>query len=100
MSGEAAQPAPCPGSDPFCPCQDGDACHYRNTTRPDGGIVSAFPLPSQFQLAAAALVRKLAEITDPYEETARLPWCFFCHAEQRALHATACLWRRAKELVG
>ena len=21
----------CPFGDPFCPCQDGDACHYRDT---------------------------------------------------------------------
>jgi hypothetical protein len=19
----------CPGNDPYCPCQDGDACHYK-----------------------------------------------------------------------
>lgn len=25
---------PCPGNDPLCPCQDGDACHYRDM--PDG----------------------------------------------------------------
>jgi hypothetical protein len=24
------QHAPCIGSDPLCPCQDGDACHYRD----------------------------------------------------------------------
>ena len=24
------QTATCPGNDPACPCQDGDACHYRD----------------------------------------------------------------------
>lgn len=28
---QAEQPAePCIGNDPLCPCQDGDACHYRD----------------------------------------------------------------------
>ncbi len=24
------EPSPCIGNDPHCPCQDGDACHYRD----------------------------------------------------------------------
>jgi hypothetical protein len=32
---------PCIGRDPFCPCQDGDTCHYV-----DSGRTKAFPLPA------------------------------------------------------
>jgi len=31
----------CPGRNPVCPCQDGDACHYRDAA--DG--TKAWPLP-------------------------------------------------------
>lgn len=34
-------PPPCIGSDPLCPCQDGDACHYRDTPGS-----AAMPVPS------------------------------------------------------
>lgn len=38
---QAAQPAePCIGKDPRCPCQDGDACHYK-----DCGSTKARPVP-------------------------------------------------------
>ena len=36
----AAQAEPCIGSDPVCPCQDGDACHYRDTA-----TTKAWPIP-------------------------------------------------------
>ena len=35
-----AAPPPCIGNDPSCPCQDGDACHYR-----DAAATKAFPIP-------------------------------------------------------
>jgi len=37
-----AQPEqePCIGKDPQCPCQDGDACHYK-----DCGSTKALPVP-------------------------------------------------------
>jgi len=31
---------PCIGKDPRCPCQDGDACHYK-----DCGDTKALPVP-------------------------------------------------------
>ena len=34
------QAKPCPGKDPLCPCQDGDACHYK-----DSGDTKAWPIP-------------------------------------------------------
>ena len=34
------QAKPCIGKDPRCPCQDGDACHYR-----DCGSTKALPVP-------------------------------------------------------
>jgi hypothetical protein len=38
---QAAQQAePCVGKDPRCPCQDGDACHYK-----DCGSTKAWPVP-------------------------------------------------------
>jgi len=40
----AAEPAPCAGNDPLCPCQDGDACHYR-----DSGETKAWPVPEHTQ---------------------------------------------------
>ena len=36
----AAEPPPCIGNDPLCPCQDGLACHYK-----DVGNTKAFPIP-------------------------------------------------------
>lgn len=32
--------ADCPYEDPFCPCQDGDACHYEDMIDEKGRIVS------------------------------------------------------------
>ena len=39
-----AQPEqePCIGKDPQCPCQDGDACHYK-----DSGGTKALPVPPE-----------------------------------------------------
>lgn len=31
-----AQPGPCIGQNPTCPCQDGDACHYEDTPTTKG----------------------------------------------------------------
>lgn len=36
------KPTPCLGDDPYCPCQDGDACHYL-PLKEDG--TPAMPLP-------------------------------------------------------
>ena len=36
----AAEQKPCVGKDPRCPCQDGDACHYK-----DCGDTKALPVP-------------------------------------------------------
>jgi hypothetical protein len=32
---------PCIGNDPLCPCQDGDACHYKDTPKTKG-----WPIPA------------------------------------------------------
>ncbi len=37
---EIEQAEPCIGKDPRCPCQDGDACHYK-----DCGDTKALPVP-------------------------------------------------------
>lgn len=34
--------ATCPGNDPSCPCQDGDACHYKAV-----GGTPAWPVPKR-----------------------------------------------------
>ena len=39
-STNATQAEPCIGSDPACPCQDGDACHYKDTP-----TTKAWPIP-------------------------------------------------------
>jgi len=38
----AAVEARCIGRDPLCPCQDGDACHYRDTP-----TTKAWPVPEK-----------------------------------------------------
>jgi len=42
LKADLAQPEqePCIGKDPRCPCQDGDACHYK-----DCGDTKALPVP-------------------------------------------------------
>lgn len=40
---------PCIGRDPLCPCQDGDACHYRDAA--DG--TKALPIPGAMPLLPA-----------------------------------------------
>jgi hypothetical protein len=49
---QAAQPvaSPCIGNDPTCPCQDGDACHYR------GENAMSIPSAHQGQPVASPLV--------------------------------------------
>jgi hypothetical protein len=37
----SAEPQPCIGRDPLCPCRDGDVCHYR-----DAGDSKAFVVPA------------------------------------------------------
>jgi hypothetical protein len=41
---EQPEQEPCVGKDPRCPCQDGDACHYK-----DCGITKARPVPLKQQ---------------------------------------------------
>jgi hypothetical protein len=41
------QVQPCIGADPLCPCQDGDACHYKDTPTTKG-----WPVPPQVQSLA------------------------------------------------
>ena len=44
----------CPGNDPGCPCQDGNACHYRDIPESP-----AWPLPGK-EKAAIALWHRFA----------------------------------------
>ena len=66
---------PCIGKDPQCPCQDGDACHYK-----DCGGTKALPVaqpeqePSQWrEMVVVTLVReginkhKARELADHFE---------------------------------
>jgi hypothetical protein len=42
------EPTPCIGGDPTCPCQDGDACHYKAYEAiPDFPATDAFPTERQ-----------------------------------------------------
>jgi len=75
------QPAkPCIGKDPRCPCQDGDACHYK-----DCGSTKALPVaqpeqePSQWRdMIVVSLVRegidkhRARELADHF--AAQRPW--------------------------
>ena len=44
------QAEPCIGNDPACPCQDGDACHYRDTA-----TTKAWPIPQREHMEAVPL---------------------------------------------
>ena len=49
-------PKPCLGRDPLCPCQDGDACHYKDTATTKGWPVQAQLQPlSDEQIDALAM---------------------------------------------
>lgn len=43
-AGSGEQRDPCIGNDPACPCQDGDACHYKDTP-----TTKAWPIPQAEQ---------------------------------------------------
>jgi hypothetical protein len=47
--------APCIGSDPFCPCQDGLACHYKDTA--DG--TKGWPVPPPLLTLADEKINEL-----------------------------------------
>lgn len=49
-----AQPAPCIGRDPLCPCQDGDSCHYRDTATTKAWPIPAQPAPAGYCARASA----------------------------------------------
>jgi hypothetical protein len=74
------QAEPCVGKDPQCPCQDGDACHYK-----DCGGTKALPVPVAQpeptpwrDMVVATLVRegvnkhKARELADHF--AAQRPW--------------------------
>jgi hypothetical protein len=50
-----AQPVACIGNDPFCPCQDGALCHYKDS--PDGKT-KAMPIPRQQEPVAWQFSRR------------------------------------------
>jgi hypothetical protein len=60
------QVQPCIGKDPLCPCQDGDACHYK-----DAGDTKALPIkPEQVQPAQGTAGAKMpcgAVVTNVYD---------------------------------
>jgi hypothetical protein len=68
-----AQRQPCIGDDPLCPCQDGDACHYRDVVV-NGVVVSrGFPVPvvAGLQAARARLARARERYREAGEEVDR-----------------------------
>lgn len=68
LSKAAVPPAPCIGHDPVCPCQDGDPCHYRDTT-----TTKAMSIPVRAAPAPTAVCAKCGYIAT---ETA----CLMCDA--------------------
>ena len=48
MANPRPEATPCIGNDPGCPCQDGDACHYRDIPGSP-----AWPLPKAERIAIA-----------------------------------------------
>lgn len=60
----APQAEPCIGNDPICPCQDGDACHYKDSA--DG--TKAWPVPqSEPKRKPACLWSRADDDTDVWE---------------------------------
>ncbi len=55
------QAAPCIGKDPRCPCQDGDACHYKDC----GGGTKARPVAQPEQEPVAKLFGTLPVYDTP-----------------------------------
>ena len=72
LSKAAVPPASCIGRDPVCPCQDGDPCHYRDTT-----TTKAMSIPERAAPAPTAACAKCGYITT---ETA----CLMCDARLSA----------------
>lgn len=68
----APQAEPCIGSDPVCPCQDGDACHYRDTatTKAGHGCWGVALCVGAQSFALSAKFETLTE-ADEYAETLR-----------------------------
>lgn len=54
------QAEPCIGNDPTCPCQDGDACHYRDAA--DG--TKGWPVPQAEPKREPLTARRILEIED------------------------------------
>lgn len=93
--------AACPYGDPLCPCQDGDACHYRETKRThameppmtagrdeviaeiaeraaqdcvDASETLIYPSASMENTIAAAIREALSRVGVREADTARLDW--------------------------
>lgn len=56
------QAEPCIGNDPTCPCQDGDACHYRDAA--DG--TKGWPVPQAEPKREPLSDERIDEIGDPF----------------------------------
>jgi len=80
----AAQPEqqaePCIGKDPRCPCQDGDACHYK-----DCGDTKAWPVPEQ-QAKPIGFINSPGPITQYIIPTQR-PWVGLTDEDRRKFAA-------------
>jgi hypothetical protein len=66
---EAALEQPCVGKDPRCPCQDGDACHYK-----DCGDTKARPVQQAEPVAWIAEVELSVFARSPKEKTTVEIW--------------------------
>ena len=58
------QAEPCIGKDPRCPCQDGDACHYK-----DCGDTKALPVPVAQRPWVGLTEFQFAEIYNKWNDT-------------------------------
>ena len=64
------QAEPCIGKDPRCPCQDGDACHYK-----DCGGTKALPVPAAQRQWVGLTEFQFAEIYNKWNDTnGSTPW--------------------------
>jgi len=61
-AGSGEQRDPCIGNDPACPCQDGDACHYKDTP-----TTKAWPIPKREQFPGDTLERAIDDYVADYE---------------------------------
>ena len=78
-AGSDEQREPCIGNDPACPCQDGDACHYRDTA-----TTKAWPIPQAEPKREPLSEKQIDAIHELWYERAGMSFADVVRAVERA----------------